>query len=64
MKASASAEVMWVDDFNFDVQNLKCIQGLLNKVHVWSDFWCLGGSGKDCSEVEGEDILKDILSER
>lgn len=55
---------MWVDDFNFEVQNLKCIQGLLNKVHVWSDLWCLGGGGKDCSELEGEDLLKDILSER
>lgn len=64
MKASASAEVMWVDDFNFDVQNLKSIQGLLNKVHVWCDLWCLGVGGKDCSEVEGEDLLKDILSER
>lgn len=63
-KASASTEVMWVDDFNFEVQNLKCIQGVLNKVHVWNDLWCLGGGDKDCSELEGGDLLKDILSER
>lgn len=63
-KASGSAEVVWVDDFNFEVQNLKCIQGVLNKAHVWNDLWCLGGGGKDYSELEGEGLSKDILLER